>query len=222
MTAIDLSAFISSIVWLEVIGYFGALFTLLAYSMRHMRLLRIMGLCANLNFLCYGLLTGVWPVALLHGLLLPINAARLIEIERTAHRLRQGVANNNPLDVLRPFLKPRDVPEGTVLFRQGDAPRQVFIVESGTVYLPEIDEILTAGTLFGEMAYFSEDQARTTTAICREDCTIMEMDEAIFMKLFNQHPEFGFYIIRLMAGRLVRGSRKNPQAYAGLTKKPAE
>ena len=222
MTMIEISAFLSSMAWLEVIGYFGALFTFLAYSMRNMRMLRIMGLCANLNFLGYGLLTGVWPMALLHGVLLPLNAARLFEIERTAYGLRHGAARDNPLEVLRPFLKPREVPEGTVLFRKGEAPRQVFFLDSGTVYLPEIDEILPAGTLFGEMAYFGEVQSRTTTAICREDCTIMEMDDAIFMKLFNQHPEFGFYIIRLMAGRLVRGTRKNPQAYEEIVGETAE
>jgi hypothetical protein len=221
MTVTDISAFISSLAWLEVIGYFGALFTLLAYSMRNMRTLRIMGLCANISFLSYGLVTETWPVALLHGVLLPLNATRLIEIQRTAYRLRHGGARDNPLDVLRPFLKPREVAEGTVLFHQGDAPRQVFFLESGSVYLPEIDEILPAGTLFGEMAYFGEVKARTATAICREDCTIMEMDDAIFMKLFNQHPEFGFYIIRLMAGRLVRGSRKNPLAYAETFVEPA-
>lgn len=219
---IDIPVILASTFWLDVIGYLGALFTLLAYSMRHMRLLRILGLCANLNFLGYGVLTEVWPIAVLHGVLLPLNAIRLFEIERTARRLRKLGPVDDPLSVLRPFLKPREVPEGTVLFRQGDAPRQVFYLESGSVYLPELDETLKAGTLFGEMAYFGEVPSRTATAICREDCTIMQMDDAIFMKLFNQHPEFGFYIIRLMAGRLVRGSQKNPQAYARMVGDPAD
>lgn len=217
MTGIEISAFPGPIVWLEVIGYAGALFTLLAYSMRNMRRLRMMGLCANVSFLFYGLLAEVWPMAVLHGVLLPLNTVRLVEIERTARRLRRMRAAESPLDMLRPFLKPRDFAQGTVLFRQGDAPRQVFFLESGSVYLPELDEILPAGTLFGEMAYFGEVRARTATAICREDCRIMEMDDAIFLTLFNQHPEFGYYIIRLMAGRLVRGGRKNPQAYADIT-----
>lgn len=220
MTGIDISAILAPIVWLEVIGYSGALFTLLAYSMRNMRLLRILGLCANVSFLCYGLLSEVWPMAVLHGVLLPLNIVRLLEIERTARRLRRVRGLENPLDVLRPFLKPRDVGKGTVLFRQGDAPNQVFFLETGSVYLPEIDEILPAGTLFGEMAYFGQIKARTATAICQEDCTIMEIDDAIFLKLFNQHPEFGFYVIRLMAGRLLQGARKNPLAYVDLTGTP--
>ncbi|MFO7759069.1 MAG: cyclic nucleotide-binding domain-containing protein [Roseovarius sp.] len=222
MSGIDISAVLAPIVWLEAIGYSGALFTLLAYSMRNMRLLRIMGLCANVSFLGYGLLSEVWPMAVLHGVLLPVNSVRLLEIERAARRLRRVRGLENPLEVLRPFLKPREVARGTVLFRQGDTPSQVFFLETGSVHLPEIDEILPAGTLFGEMAYFGHIKARTATAICREDCTIMEIDDAIFLKLFNQHPEFGFYIIRLMAGRLVQGSRKNPRAYADMTGTPEE
>lgn len=45
--------------------------------MKDMVPLRIAAICSNIAFLIYGIGLGLLPVALLHGILLPMNAWRL-------------------------------------------------------------------------------------------------------------------------------------------------
>jgi hypothetical protein len=198
---------------LEIIGWLGAFLTLSAYSMRNMLPLRCVALGANVAFITYGAFVPVYPMLVLHLLLLPLNLYRLWEILNTMRRMRDGRATDIPFDVLKPFLKPREFSEGDVVFRRGDKPDHVYFLETGRVELPELGETLSDGTLFGEMAYFTNARERTASAICRSDCRIMTIDEKSFMGLYRQHPEFGHYVLRLIAQRLVDGSQRNPRLY---------
>lgn len=200
--------------WIEIVGWLGALFTAGAYSMRDMKLLRTVAVAANLSFITYGFAAGVWPMLALHLFLLPLNLYRLSEIFAVTKRLRQGRANGMPIDVLRPFLKPVTMDEGSVLFRRGDSPDRIYFLEEGEVELPELGKSIGPGTLFGEMAYFSIARTRTTSAICRTRCRILSINETDFMRLFHQNPEFGLYVIRLIAQRLVDGSREHSGYYS--------
>ena len=206
--------------YLEIFGWLGAIFTLSAYSMRNMLPLRCIALAANVAFITYGALVPVYPMLALHVSLFPLNLFRLWEILVSMRRMNEARSSERPLDVLRPFLKPTRFSDGDVLFRRGDTPDRVYYVDTGTVELPELGEFLTAGTLFGEMAYFTDSAARTTSAICRSDCTILTIDEKIFMSLYRQHPEFGHYVIRLIAQRLIKGSSVNSDLYDGFKTSP--
>ena len=75
---------------LDCIGYVACALVLLTFYMKDMVPLRVAALCSNFAFLCYGLGLGLAPVALLHGLLMPINAWRL------ADALRQREAAARP------------------------------------------------------------------------------------------------------------------------------
>jgi CRP/FNR family transcriptional regulator, cyclic AMP receptor protein len=48
-------------IWIEALGYFGALVTLGTYSMKRMIPLRVLGICANCVFIGYGFLGPVYP-----------------------------------------------------------------------------------------------------------------------------------------------------------------
>jgi hypothetical protein len=67
----------------DLIGYFAATMVLATFCMRSMRLLRWLAIVSNFGFIAYGLLGGLWPIVVLHLLLLPINVARLVELGRT-------------------------------------------------------------------------------------------------------------------------------------------
>ncbi|MEM6729852.1 MAG: hypothetical protein AAF618_15205 [Pseudomonadota bacterium] len=43
---------------------------------------RVLAIGSNLLFIGYAALVGLWPVLLLHGILLPLNALRLWQLER--------------------------------------------------------------------------------------------------------------------------------------------
>ena len=190
--------------------------------MRNMLPLRCIALAANVSFIVYGAFVPVYPMLVLHLSLLPLNLYRLIEILKSMRRMREATSTDLPIDAIRPFLKPRHFSEGDVIFLRGDPPDHVYFLEKGSVELPEIGETLTDGTLFGEMAYFTRARQRTTSAVCTSDCKIMTIDERSFMGIYRQHPEFGHFIISLIAQRLVEGSQKKPELYKGFSEDAAE
>lgn len=203
--------------YLEIFGWLGALFTLGAYSMRSMLPLRCVALAANFAFITYGSLVPVYPMLVLHLFLLPLNTYRLWEILRGMRLMKQARSGDGPLDALKPFVKPVAFSKGDVIFRRGDAPDSVYFLESGEVTLPEIGATLPAGSLFGEMAYFTNEPQRTTSAICASDCVVQTLDDKTFMMLYRQHPEFGHYVVRLIAQRLIKGSVIRPSLYDGFS-----
>jgi CRP/FNR family cyclic AMP-dependent transcriptional regulator len=69
----------------EVVGWMAAGLTLLTFSMRSMIGLRSAALAANMCFIAYGSLSGLYPVLVLHVLLVPCNLYRLIELLRDRH-----------------------------------------------------------------------------------------------------------------------------------------
>lgn len=71
---------------IDIFGWLAAALTLLAFSMRSMPALRIAAMAANLCFIAYGALAGIYPVLALHALLLPCNALRLWQLTPAAHR----------------------------------------------------------------------------------------------------------------------------------------
>ena len=205
--------------YLEIAGWLGALFTLGAYSMRSMLSFRCIALAANVTFIVYGALTPVYPMLGMHLCLLPLNLYRLWEILAGMKRIRSVSASDHPVAALKPFLTPIRFSDGDTVFRKGDPPDHIYFLEKGEIVLPEVGATLSDGAIFGEMAYFSSSKERTATAICKGDCSIMKIDEKSFMLVFQQHPEFGHYLIRLMARRLIDGARKNADLYEGFAEK---
>jgi len=66
--------------WIELVGYAGTGFTVVAYGMKRIVPLRIAGILSSVAFLSYGMLMQSYPLVLMEVLLLPINAYRLYEI----------------------------------------------------------------------------------------------------------------------------------------------
>lgn len=207
--------------YVEIAGWLGTLLTFTAYSMRNMLPLRMIALASNIAFMTYGALVPVYPMLVLHMGLFPLNAFRLYEIRRGMKRMKEVRSGKQPLDVLAPFLKTKTYKEGDIIFSQGDKPDKVYLLETGTISLPEVDVTLEGPNLFGEMAYFTSAPERTTSAICAGDCTIAAIDGKTFMGLYRQHPEFGHYVVTLIATRLITSDPARRAAYEGFVP-PAE
>jgi hypothetical protein len=203
--------------WIELIGWTAAILTLLAYSMRTMLPLRFIAIGANILFIAYGTLAEVYPNLVLHLLLLPFNLYRLIEILRMTRRVRQARTGEFDVRWISQLLPARPFADGTVLFRKGDRPDNLYYLASGRIRLAETGIHLETGEVFGEIAFFSDAKERTLTAICEGPCQIVAIDEASFMKLYFQNPAFGMYIVRLISRRLLDGMTRTPGAYAPVT-----
>jgi hypothetical protein len=69
-------------VW-DTFGFLAATLTFTAFLVKTMRPLRLLALASNVAFILYGAGLGLTPVWLLHSVLLPLNAWRLLQ---TRHR----------------------------------------------------------------------------------------------------------------------------------------
>lgn len=217
--------------WVELVGYAAAAMTVVTYSMRTMMPLRIVAILANGLFLIYSGLTHIYPSIVLHSILLPFNAYRLWELIRLTRSVRDARARGEPdasdFEILRSAAPAHPAATGTYVFRKGDPPDFLYQVEQGTVLLEELGVTLGPGEVFGEIAFFTDSQARTASARCESDCLIRRINEDTFMKLYFQSPRFGITIQRLITRRLLDNLTQHqpvpPQVAppTGLTRSPA-
>ena len=75
---------------------------------------------SNMAFLGYGLPLGMWPVAVLRALLLPLNILRLFQIRRVLASIRVARTGEIGVGPLMCSLALERHAQGTVLFRKGD------------------------------------------------------------------------------------------------------
>jgi CRP/FNR family transcriptional regulator, cyclic AMP receptor protein len=72
----------------ETLGYLACGLVLLTFGMRTMMAMRVAAIGSNLAFVAYGLALDLPPIWALHTALLPLNAFRLLELQRGAKRRR--------------------------------------------------------------------------------------------------------------------------------------
>ena len=63
-------------------GYLASTLVLCSFSATSMRALRCLAIASNLSFIIYATISGLMPILILHGLLLPMNIYRLAQIAR--------------------------------------------------------------------------------------------------------------------------------------------
>jgi len=66
------------------LGWSAAALTLLALAARDMAVLRLTALAANLSFIAYGATAQLWPVLVLHLVLVPLNLLRLLQLRQAS------------------------------------------------------------------------------------------------------------------------------------------
>ena len=103
----------------EIAGYLAAVLVFLTFYMKTMIPLRIIGICSNCMFIIYGSLDGLYPVLVLHLILLPLNGLRLREMLRLTQQVRRAAQGDLNMDWLKPFTSTHWARSGDVLFRKG-------------------------------------------------------------------------------------------------------
>lgn len=63
----------------DSLGYLAAGLVLATFCARSMVLLRMLAIASNGAFIAYGLSARLWPIVLLHAVMLPLNLVRLRE-----------------------------------------------------------------------------------------------------------------------------------------------
>jgi CRP-like cAMP-binding protein len=195
--------------WILAAAWVAALLVFASFFMKTMIPLRMVAIGSNVAFISYALLGlrygvfgRVYPILALHSCLLPLNLVRLSQIRRLV-AVVQTASDEEVVRSLLPYMRTETRPAGTVLFRQGDPADRLYLVQSGAVRLVEIDRRVEAGHVFGEVGLFAPAGLRTLTAVCEHECLLAVIDGARVLELYYQNPAFGFFLIRLVAGRLL-------------------
>lgn len=98
----------------------------------------------------------------------------------------------------------RAFPAGQTIFREGEAGDHLYVVQQGEVELRVHDRVVTLvgpGGILGEMALIDR-QPRSATAVATIDSVLVPVDEAHFLRLIQQTPNFALQVMRVMADRL--------------------
>src|SRR5512139_417874 len=100
----------------ELIGYVASVLVFSTFYMKTMIPLRSVAIASNVAFISYGYLAGLYPVFLLHVVLLPLNIWRLYQMRKLLARVRQAAKGSLSIESMLPFMTKTEVRNGAVLF----------------------------------------------------------------------------------------------------------
>jgi CRP-like cAMP-binding protein len=98
----------------------------------------------------------------------------------------------------------REFKAGEVIFNQGDAAAEFFVIQSGKVEIRLGNRVLsTLGEhdIFGEMALI-DPAPRSASAVAATDVKLVPVGEKQFLFLVSRTPHFALNVMRTLARRL--------------------
>jgi CRP/FNR family transcriptional regulator, cyclic AMP receptor protein len=102
----------------------------------------------------------------------------------------------------------KEFTQGTVLFREGEPGKEMYVVQHGRVHVSkkagEVEKILATlgpGEFLGEMSILN-DRPRSATATCAEDSKLLVIDAKTFEAMIRGNAEIALRMIKKLAERL--------------------
>ncbi len=189
--------------WIDVLGYAASASVLATFCMSTMVPLRIIAIGSNVLFIAFGALAHIYPVLVLHIVLLPVNTMRLIQILRLIKGVKAAHVGDLSVESLLPFMSRRFVKAGQTLMIKGDNADRMYYLVNGKMEIRELGKILEPGAVLGEIGVFARDQKRTATVACISDCELYELSESKAKQLYFQDRSFGLAVLQLIIARLM-------------------
>jgi hypothetical protein len=195
---------LANINFANMLALVGAIFYVATLMVRTIVPLRVIGIISIVFFIGYGALAGAMATFFLYLLSLPINVIRLRQMLALVRKARLSAQGDLSMDWLRPFMSPRKYKKGEVLFRKGDAAKEMFITVSGAFLVKEIGIELPPGRIMGELGFIDPKNRRTQTVESLENGEVLTITYDKLLELYFQNPEFGYYFLRLTTERLMQ------------------
>jgi len=192
----------------EVSGYGAAVLVFLTFYMKTMVPLRVVGICSNCIFIIYGYLGALYPVLILHLILLPLNGLRLREMLQLTRQVQEATRGDLNMEWIKPFTSTRNINRGEFLFHKGDTASDMFVVMSGRFSLVETAIEIGPPQVVGELAFVAPERVRTQTLECIEAGALLQIGYDQVERLFLQNPKFGFYFLKLITARLFQNNAR--------------
>ena len=102
----------------------------------------------------------------------------------------------------------REIPKGTVLFREGEPGKEMYVLQSGKVAISKkvrdvekVLAILGPGEFFGEMAIIA-NKPRNASATVADDAKLLVIDPKTFESMIRGNAEIAVRMIKKLAERL--------------------
>lgn len=194
---------LADVSWVELSGYLASLLVFTAFYMKTMIPLRVVAILSNIAFIVYALGSELYPVLILHTILLPLNVIRLRQMLALISKIHEASHSEPSTEPLIPFMTRKAMKKSDILFEKGDLATEMYLLLSGSVRLAGVGVSLGAGSLIGEIGIFSSDGRRMDTAICEADTELGVIAHEKVVQLYYQNPSFGFYLIKLVIHRLL-------------------
>ena len=195
---------LANINFVNMLALVGAAFYVATLLVRTIVPLRVIGIISIVFFIAYGALAGAVATFLLYLLSLPINVIRLRQMLALVKKARVSAQGDLSMDWLRPFMTPRKYKKGEVLFEKGDVAKEMFYTVSGKFLVKEIGVELPPGRVMGELGFIDPNNRRTGTVESLENGEVLTITYDRLLELYFQNPEFGYYLLRLTAERLMQ------------------
>ncbi|HWA18705.1 MAG TPA: Crp/Fnr family transcriptional regulator [Devosia sp.] len=199
----------------ELVGYGGTVLTALSYSMRTIVPLRVAGIASSAFFIVYGVFIGSLPMLATELIILPLNVMRLVQILRLMKQVENASGGEFDIAWLESFAQIRPMNAGHVLFHAGDEAKELYVVHNGRFGLEGRNDVTFGpGDMMGELGFLSPDNKRTATLVCLEEGEVGAVSYFDLKQLYFQNPKFGFYLLKLIAGRLFQNEARARAAAA--------
>jgi CRP/FNR family transcriptional regulator, cyclic AMP receptor protein len=201
-----------------IAAWVAALLVFSSFFMKTMIPLRVVAITSNVAFstyallgLKYGIFGRVYPILVLHSSLLPLNVLRLRQVTRLINAVNKA-SKSETFEYLIPYMRSERHSRGETLFRKGDVADKLYLIEEGTIFMPELGKRLSDGAVFGEVGLFAPQSIRSLSAVCEEDCGLHAITKDKVLELYYENPRFGFFLIRMVSS-LVQETNAGQVAY---------
>jgi len=186
----------------ELLGYLGGALAFATFYLKTMIRLRVVAIASNVVFIIYGSMGHLVPIMVLHTLLLPLNIWRLFEVKQLIRKVRASAQEGmNAPELIVPYLRSVWRNKGEPIFSRGDSADCVYYLFEGSVRLTDKNIIVPQGQMIGVNGIFSKEHQRTDTAVCVTDVELGVISKDKILELFYQSPDFGAFLIRMVAQR---------------------
>ena len=132
--------------WIELAGYIASALVFLTFYMKTMIPLRVIAILSNVAFMAYGFGGRLYPVFILHAILLPLNCVRLVQMHALIRKVRDASRADLSMEWLVPFMRRRQCAKGEVLLRRGDPAKELYVVLSGSLRLVSVQGRIAFGS----------------------------------------------------------------------------
>ncbi len=108
----------------------------------------------------------------------------------------------------------REFAQGTVLFREGEPGKEMYVVQQGRIHVSkrvgDVEKILASlgpGEFLGEMSILN-NKPRSATATCAEDSKLLVIDGKTFEAMIRGNAEIAIRMIKKLADRLAEANEQ--------------